>query len=127
MSVPTIRTPRSPFIRSARSNAAVPGAPEAVTRTVMSRIGRAMLLGEEERDAVPAVDLTAVPPVERAADPAAAEPPADERLLRAAVDLRARSLRRRGCERAPERGQPGARRLTAGKRCAHRRARERKR
>src|SRR5512133_246117 len=44
MSVPTMRTPRSPFARSARSRAAVPGAPEAVTRTVMSRIGRAMLL-----------------------------------------------------------------------------------
>src|SRR5206468_7575248 len=44
MSIPTIRTPRSPFVRSARSSAAVPGAPEAVTRTVMSRISRAMLL-----------------------------------------------------------------------------------
>src|SRR5690348_10287719 len=45
MSVPTMRTPRSPFMRSARSSAAVPGAPDAVTRTVMSRISRAMLLG----------------------------------------------------------------------------------
>src|SRR5689334_21765687 len=45
MSIPTMRTPRSPFVRSARSSAAVPGAPEAVTRTVMSRISRAMLLG----------------------------------------------------------------------------------
>src|SRR5512133_3345357 len=44
MSVPTMRTPRSPFVRSARSRAAVPGAPDAVTRTVMSRISRAMLL-----------------------------------------------------------------------------------
>src|SRR5206468_12503107 len=47
MSIPTIRTPRSPFVRSARSSAAVPGAPEAVTRTVMSRISRAMLLTVE--------------------------------------------------------------------------------
>src|SRR5919198_62246 len=45
MSVPTMRTPRSPFVRSARRSAAVPGAPAAVTRTVMSRISRAMLLG----------------------------------------------------------------------------------
>src|SRR5262245_4725571 len=45
MSVPTMRTPRSPFVRRARRSAAVPGAPEAVTRTVMSRISRAMLLG----------------------------------------------------------------------------------
>src|SRR4029453_13982111 len=37
-------TPRSPFMRSARTSAAVPGAPDAVTRTVMSRISRAMLL-----------------------------------------------------------------------------------
>src|SRR6266550_3966126 len=44
MSVPTTRTPRSPLVRSARRRAAVPGAPEAVTRTVMSRISRAMLL-----------------------------------------------------------------------------------
>src|SRR5919202_402139 len=44
MSVPTMRTPRSPFVRSARRSAAVPGAPDAVTRTVMSRISRAMLL-----------------------------------------------------------------------------------
>src|SRR5262252_7210543 len=45
MSTPTMRTPRSPFVRSARRSAAVPGAPDAVTRTVMSRISRAMLLG----------------------------------------------------------------------------------
>src|SRR5512133_3992349 len=45
MSVPTMRTPRSPLVRSARRSAAVPGAPEAVTRTVMSRISGAMLLG----------------------------------------------------------------------------------
>src|SRR5689334_15736082 len=45
MSVPTMRTPRSPFVRRARTSAAVPGAPDAVTRTVMSRISRAMLLG----------------------------------------------------------------------------------
>src|SRR4029453_16968277 len=44
MSVPTMRTPRSPFMRSARTSAAVPGAPDAVTRAVMSRISRAMLL-----------------------------------------------------------------------------------
>src|SRR6188508_1832270 len=44
MSIPTMRTPRSPFVRSARRSAAVPGAPDAVTRTVMSRISRAMLL-----------------------------------------------------------------------------------
>src|SRR5205814_5931218 len=44
MSIPTMRTPRSPFARSARRSAAVPGAPDAVTRTVMSRISRAMLL-----------------------------------------------------------------------------------
>jgi hypothetical protein len=31
-------------VRSARKSAAVPGAPDAVTRTVMSRISRAMLL-----------------------------------------------------------------------------------
>src|SRR5262249_53198492 len=36
MSVPTKRTRRSPFIRSARSSAAVPGAPDAVTTTVRS-------------------------------------------------------------------------------------------
>jgi len=47
MSVPTMRTPRSPFMRSARRSAAVPGAPDAVTRTVMSRIEAAMLLGRE--------------------------------------------------------------------------------
>src|SRR5438270_2458485 len=34
MSVPTSRTGRSPFMRSARKSAAVPGAPEAVTNTV---------------------------------------------------------------------------------------------
>src|SRR5437879_161975 len=45
MSMPTMRTPRSPFRRSALRSAAVPGAPEAVTRTVMSRIEAAMLLG----------------------------------------------------------------------------------
>src|SRR5204863_3912693 len=105
MSVPTMRTPRSPFVRSARSSAAVPGAPDAVTRTVMSRISRAMLLGrrvdarvdqlealrprnghrgdelrrgEEEGDAVPAFDLAAV---------------------RAAVDLGASRGRRRRGER----------------------------
>src|SRR6266508_3465278 len=38
MSVPTTRMPRSPFRRRARRSAAVPGAPEAVTRTVISRI-----------------------------------------------------------------------------------------
>src|SRR5512132_153345 len=52
MSVPTMRTPRSPFVRSARSSAAVPGAPEAVTRTVMSRISRAMLLAQRVDAAV---------------------------------------------------------------------------
>ena len=36
MSVPTSRTSRSPFSRRARSSAAVPGAPEAVTTTVVS-------------------------------------------------------------------------------------------
>src|SRR5437762_2719707 len=51
MSVPTIRTPRSPFNRSARRSAAVPGAPEAVTRTVMSRIDAAMLLKAAACDA----------------------------------------------------------------------------
>ena len=35
MSVPTIRTSRSPFSRSARIRAAVPGAPQAETRTVI--------------------------------------------------------------------------------------------
>src|SRR3954449_12207041 len=44
MSVPTTRPPRAPLVRNARRSAAVPGAPEAVTRTVMSRISRAMLL-----------------------------------------------------------------------------------
>ena len=37
MSVPTSRTSRSPFSRSARSSAAVPGAPEAETSTVTGR------------------------------------------------------------------------------------------
>jgi hypothetical protein len=35
MSVPTSRTSRSPFSRSARRSAAVPGAPDAVTMTVI--------------------------------------------------------------------------------------------
>jgi hypothetical protein len=35
MSVPTRRTARSPFSRSARRSAAVPGAPAAVTTTVI--------------------------------------------------------------------------------------------
>src|SRR5207244_9849847 len=51
MSVPTMRTPRSPFSRSARRSAAVPGAPAAVTRTVMSRIDAAMLLKAAACDA----------------------------------------------------------------------------
>src|SRR6266571_6001775 len=100
MSVPTTRTPRSPFIRSARRSAAVPGAPEAVTRTVMSRIAAAMLVPssavrgghcarEEESDAVPAADLAAVPAAEAGANEVVAEAAGDERLLRAAVDLRA--------------------------------------
>src|SRR5215210_173182 len=37
MSVPTTRTGRSPFSRRARTSAAVPGAPDAVTSTVSSR------------------------------------------------------------------------------------------
>src|SRR5262245_30133822 len=41
MSVPTRRTSRSPLRRRARSSAAVPGAPEADTSTVMGRRVRA--------------------------------------------------------------------------------------
>src|SRR5438093_9108131 len=91
MSVPTMRTPRSPFVRRARKSAAVPGAPVAVTRTVMSRIAARCYLGagKEEPDAVPAGDLAAVFPVEARADGPAAEATRDERLLRAAVELRA--------------------------------------
>ena len=37
MSVPMSRTSRSPFSDSLRSSAAVPGAPEAVIKTVMGR------------------------------------------------------------------------------------------
>src|SRR4051812_33192140 len=91
MSTPTMRTPRSPLVRSARRSAAVPGAPEAVSRTVMSRISRAMLLawlcrGEEEGDAVPAGDLATVPPAEERLDRMPAEAPSDEGALRPAVD-----------------------------------------
>src|SRR5919198_6616780 len=54
MSVPTRRTGRSPFMRSARRSAAVPGAPDAVTSTVIEFTRRsrcAMLLRVD-----PAVD-----------------------------------------------------------------------
>src|SRR5438132_9418526 len=128
MSVPTIRTPRSPFSRSARRSAAVPGAPEAVTRTVMSRIAAAMLVrrdgraGEEEADAVPAADLATVRSAEMRAGRVAAEAARDECLLRTAVDLRAgRASRRRG-ERALQRSKPRARRGTVEQRPPDRRA-----
>src|SRR6266542_1552474 len=107
MSVPTMRTPRSPFVRSARKSAAVPGAPEAVTRTVMSRIAARCYLGagEEEPDAVPACGLAAVLAAEVGADCPPAEATRDERLLRAAVELGADGVlrgRRKGVGEAGE-------------------------
>src|ERR1700704_6132600 len=109
-----MRTPRSPFARSARKSAAVPGAPEAVTRTVRSRIAARCYsgagAGEEEPDAVPAGDLAAVLPAEVRPDYSPTNPTRDERLLRPAVDLRAgRALRGRR-ERI---GEPGE--LRAGR------------
>src|SRR6184192_2429971 len=129
MSVPTMRTPRSPFMRSARSRAAVPGAPAAVIRTVMSRIrsGDATELpgrdsGEELADAVPAGDLAAVGPAEPRPDDAAAEAAGDERLLRPAVDLRAHGVLRRRCKRVGERGESRAGGRWPGQGSARRRA-----
>src|SRR5438105_11826582 len=128
MSVPTTRTPRSPFMRSARSSAAVPGAPEAVTRTVMSRIAAAMLVrrgdraGEEEADPVPAGDLAAVLPAEMRVDEATPEAARDERLLRPSVDLRTGRCPRRRRERSLQHrelpARRGAVRQSAAGRCA---------
>src|SRR2546430_14561793 len=109
MSVPTTRRLRSRFMRSARRSAAVPGAPAAVRRTVMSRIrsGDATELpgrgsGEEKPDAVPAGDLTAVRPAEAGADQVSAEAAGHERLLRPSVDQCAGHALRRRREGTPE-------------------------
>ena len=99
MSVPTSRTGRSPFSRSARRSAAVPGAPQAETRTVSVLHDRSILSAASCSSRTLALGLE-----HRAASSRASSRPGRPRSPGASAAAATRTRRRR----APRAGSPAA-------------------